>query len=144
MKIKDCMTPQVALCSPGEPISDVARRMAEHDTGVIPVSEGDRLVGMITDRDIAIRAVAAGLSPQTPVRTVMTAEVRYCYEDDSVNDVLDNMGDLQVRRLPVLNRDKRLIGIVSLSDLARDQSANAAHALHRIAQETGRHSQTLQ
>lgn len=144
MKIKDCMTPQVALCSPGDAIRTVAAQMAETDTGVIPVSDGDRLVGMITDRDIAIRAVGRGLAPSTPVSKVMTAEVRYCYEDDTVDDVLDNMGELQVRRLPVLSREKRLVGIVSLSDLARDRTANAAQALRRIAQETGRHSQTLQ
>ena len=144
MKIRDCMSPQVTLCSPGDTIRDVARRMAETDTGIIPVSEGDRLVGMITDRDITIRAVGKGLPPKTPVKDVMTTEVRYCYEDDSMDDVLDNMGELQVRRLPVLNRDKRLVGIVSLSDLARDRAANTAQALRRIAEETGRHSQTLQ
>lgn len=144
MKIRDCMSPQVTLCSPGDAIRDVARRMAEADTGIIPVSEGDRLVGMITDRDIAIRAVARGLPPKTPVKDVMSTEVRYCYDDDTIDDVLDNMGELQVRRLPVLNREKRLVGIISLSDLARDRGANTALALRRIAEETGRHSQILQ
>jgi len=137
------MSPQVTLCAPGDAIRDAARLMAEADTGIIPVSEGDRLVGMITDRDIAIRAVGTGLPPDTAVRKVMSEEVRYCYDDDNIDDVLANMGELQVRRLPVLNREKRLVGIVSLSDLAGERSGNTAKALKQIAEETGRHTQVL-
>ncbi|TGS81019.1 CBS domain-containing protein, partial [Mesorhizobium sp. M2D.F.Ca.ET.178.01.1.1] len=89
------------------------------DAGVMPVGENDRLVGMITDRDMVIRGIALGKGPDTKVRDVMSQEVRYCFDDEDVDHVLANMGDLQVRRLPVLNRDKRLVGIISLGDLAR-------------------------
>jgi CBS domain-containing protein len=92
--------------------------MAESDMGVLPVGENDRLVGMITDRDIAIRAVAAGKGPDTVVRDVMTEDMKYCFEDDEIGDVAANMAALQVRRLPVLSRQKRLVGIVSLGDIA--------------------------
>ena len=90
------------------------------------MGENDRLVGMITDRDIAVRGVAAGMGPQAKVGDVMNLEVKYCFEDQEVDEVLRNMGELQVRRLPVLNRDKRLVGIVSLSDLATNGEARRA------------------
>jgi CBS domain-containing protein len=92
--------------------------MAEIEAGALPVGEDDRLVGMLTDRDITVRAVAAGLGPDCPVREVMTHDVKYVYEDETIDDLARNIATLQVRRLPVLNRDKRLVGIVSLSDLA--------------------------
>ena len=117
MRVSDCMTRSVEITSPQETICDAAKMMADCDAGALPVGENDRLVGVITDRDIAIRAVAEGKGPDAKVSEVMSAEVRYCYEDDDVNEVMRNMGDLQVRRLPVLSRDKRLVGIVSLSDL---------------------------
>ncbi|MFL5201572.1 MAG: CBS domain-containing protein, partial [Microvirga sp.] len=114
MRVAEVMTRDVRLIEPNQTIRDAARLMAEMDAGVMPVREGDRLVGMITDRDIAVRAVAQGRGPDTPVREVMTDEVKYCYEDDDTNDVARNMADIQVRRLPVLTRDKRLVGIISL------------------------------
>ena len=86
--------------------------------GSLPVGDGDRLVGMVTDRDIAIRAVARGMGAETPVREVMTQDIRYCYEDEDVDHVARNMAELEVRRLPVVNRDKRLVGFVSLADFA--------------------------
>jgi CBS domain-containing protein len=92
--------------------------MAEIDAGILPVREGDRLVGMITDRAIAIRTVSTGRGPQTPIRDVMNAEVKYCYEDEDLDRVTHNIADIQVRRLQVLNRDKRLVGIISLGDVA--------------------------
>jgi CBS domain-containing protein len=118
--------------------------MADCDSGVLPVGENDRLVGVITDRDIAVRGVAEGKSPDTKIRDVMSPDVRYCYEDEDITAVLRNMGDLQVRRLPVLSRDKRLVGIVSLSDLATANglAAPAGEALCDIARPGGEHSQT--
>jgi CBS domain-containing protein len=109
----------------------------------MPVREGDRLVGMITDRDIAVRAVAEGKGPDTPIREVMTQDVKYCYDDDDTNDVARNMADIQVRRLPVLTRDKRLVGIVSLGDMATSNgSGRVGEAVAGISQPGGQHSQS--
>lgn len=143
MRVNECMTREVTIANPQDTICDAATMMADCDAGVLPVGEHDRLVGVITDRDIAVRAVGGGKGPEAKIRDVMTSEVRYCFEDDDIDDVLRNMGDLQVRRLPVLNRDKRLVGIVSLSDLASSgASANAGKALTDIARPGGEHSQT--
>jgi len=101
------------------------------DAGSIPVTEGDRLIGMITDRDIALRAVAEGRSPNTPVRDVMTDDIKYCFEDDDVAQVAQNMAELQVRRLPVVNRDKRLVGIVALSNVAQCGNKKATSEMLR-------------
>ena len=115
--------------------------MAEIDAGALPVAEIDRLVGMITDRDIALRAVAQGRGPETRVDQVMTREVLYCFEDQEADDVLRNMGDLKVRRLPVVDREKQLIGIVSLSDMTTGGARPpAAEALQQIATPGGPHS----
>ena len=117
--------------------------MAEIDAGILPVREGDRLVGMITDRDIALRAVAAGKGPRTPIREIMSPEVKYCYEDEDLDRVTHNMAHIQVRRLPVLNRDKRLVGIISLGDVAVIQDAHYAQtALIGISEPGGPHSQS--
>jgi CBS domain-containing protein len=143
MKIREIMSGNVRLASPDETIQKAAQTMAEADTGFLPIGEGDRLVGMITDRDIAIRAVAKALDPQqTRVRDVMSAEVRYCYDDEDVNHVVQNMAELQVRRLPVLNRDKRLVGIVSVGDIATsDKPVKVGAAMRGIAQPGGAHNQ---
>src|SRR5437763_5597560 len=115
MAVSEGMTREVRVASPGQSIRDVAKIMAEIDAGSLPVGENDRLVGMITDRDIAIRAVALGKGPETAVREVMSADqVLYCYEDEELDKVAKNMGEVQVRRLPVVNREKRLVGILSL------------------------------
>ena len=133
----------VRVIEPTQTIREAARLMAELDAGIMPVREGDRLVGMITDRDIAVRAVAEGKGPDTPIREVMTQDVKYCYEDDDTEDVARNMSDIQVRRLPVLTRDKRLVGIISLGDLAvSDASGRAGEAVAGISQPGGQHSQT--
>ena len=143
MQIREAMSNDVQMVNPDQPIREAARIMAAIDAGIIPVQENDRLVGMITDRDIAIRAVAAGLSPDTPVRKVMTQEVRYCFEEDDLDAVSGNMADMKVRRLPVLNADKRLVGIVSLGDIAVvDGPDNAGPALCGISEPGGMHSQT--
>jgi CBS domain-containing protein len=142
MRVSECMTRDVTIASPQETICDAAKMMVDCDSGVLPVGENDRLIGVITDRDIAVRGVAEGKPPSTQIRDVMSAEIRYCYEDDDVAAVLRNMGKLQVRRLPVLSRDKRLVGIVSLSDLANGAAAPAGEALSDIARPGGEHSQT--
>ena len=144
MKVNEVMTRDVKLVSPEQSICDAAKTMAECDAGALPVGEGDRLVGVITDRDIAIRAVAEDKGPDTPVAEVMTPQVLYCFEDESIDHVAQNMGEQQVRRLPVLNRDKRLVGIVSLGDLSRNAKPNTAgKAVAAISQPGGEHSQSL-
>src|SRR5690606_15169161 len=116
--------------------------MVRLDAGAMPVGDNERLIGMITDRDIAVRAVATGMGPDAKIRDVMSTEVKYCFEDEEIEDVLENMGDLQVRRLPVLNRDKRLVGIVSLGDLAANgETEEAGAALSNISMPGGEHSQ---
>ncbi|MER9407186.1 CBS domain-containing protein [Mesorhizobium caraganae] len=143
MKVGNCMTRDVQVANPEQSIRDVAQMMGKLDAGVMPVGDKDRLVGMITDRDIAIRGVALGKGPDAKVRDVMSAEVKYCFDDEEIDDVLENMGDLQVRRLPVLNRDKRLVGIISLGDLATNgEATEAAVALSGISMPGGEHSQT--
>jgi CBS domain-containing protein len=126
MRVSDAMTRDVRIANPGQSIREAARLMAEIDAGAMPVSDGDRLVGMITDRDIAIRAVAAGKGPDTPVRDIMSQDVKYCFDDEELDHVAKNMADIQVRRLPVVNRDKRLVGIVSLGDVALTEGEHAA------------------
>ena len=123
MKVADAMTRDVRVANPDQSIREAAEMMAELDAGALPVGEQDRLVGMITDRDIAIRAVAEGKSPDTRIRDVMTGDVKYCFDDDEVDDVARNMADIQVRRLPVVNRDNRLVGIVAIADLAAAEDA---------------------
>ena len=144
MKVSEVMSRKVEIASPDDSIQRAAQMMARIDSGFLPVGEGDRLVGMVTDRDIAIRGVGEGRNPSdTTVNEVMTREVKYCFEDDDVNRVAENMAQLQVRRLPVLTREKRLIGIISLGDIARDhEPGQAGSALHHISQKGGQHTQT--
>jgi CBS domain-containing protein len=111
--------------------------------GVLPVGENDQLIGMITDRDIAIRGIAEGKGPKAKVRDVMTDDVKYCFEDQELEEVTRNMADIQVRRLPVLNRDKRLVGILSLGDIAGSPDGKGAgDALRGISRPGGEHTQT--
>lgn len=123
MHVSEIMTPDVRIAEPDMTIREAASIMASIDAGFMPVGDNDRLVGTITDRDIAIRAVAEGKGPDTKVREVMTKDVKYCFEDEDIADVARNMADIQVRRLPVLNRDKRLVGVLSLGDMAVDEDA---------------------
>jgi len=135
MQVNEAMSSDVKIASPNQSIRDAAKMMAELDAGVLPVGENDKLVGMITDRDIAVRAVAAGKPPTTKVREVMSSEVKYCFEDDDLDDVAENMADIKVRRLPVLNREKRLVGIVSLGDIATEpRAANLREVGEAIAE----------
>ena len=142
MRVSEAMTRDVRVANPGQSIRDVAKIMAEIDAGSMPVGENDRLVGMITDRDIAIRAVAQGKGPDTPVRDVMSKDVKYCFEDEDLEHVAKNMGDIQVRRLPVVNRDKRLVGIVSLGDVAqKEDKRTSGKAIAGVSQRGGQHQQ---
>src|SRR6266508_1665029 len=142
MRVREAMTHEVFIARPEQTILEAARAMSEIDIGALPVGENDRLVGMITDRDIAVRAVGRNRGPLTRVRDVMTREVKFCYDDEDADHVARNMADLQVRRLPVVDRDKRLVGILALSDLVIQAGARpAAQALEGISQPGGRHSQ---
>ena len=137
------MTRDVTLLNPDQTICVAASLMAEIDAGALPVGENDRLVGMITDRDIVIRAVAQGKSADTKVADVMSKEVLYCFDTDEIDDVARNMGKARVRRLPVVNRDKRLVGIVSLGDVARnDDATNIGQTVTRVSTPGGKHDQT--
>jgi CBS domain-containing protein len=118
MKISEVMTrDKIHVASPDQTIADAAALMVEADIGSLPVGDNDRLVGMLTDRDIVARAVAQGLGTDTPVRAVMTEQIKYCYDDQDISDVAQNMADLKVRRLPVVDRNKRLVGFVALSNI---------------------------
>jgi CBS domain-containing protein len=123
--VKKLMSGGVRTISPDQTIRDAAVAMADADVGSLPVGENDRLIGMITDRDIVLRAVAAGRGADTPVREVMTDNIKYCFDDEPINEVAKNMGNLGVRRLPVINRDKRLVGIISLSNIASADDGSA-------------------
>src|SRR5690348_6224788 len=119
MRLRDVMTPRVECVGPDDTIQTAARTMRDLDVGTVPVCDRDRLAGMLTDRDIAIRAVAEGHDPGAcRVRDVMTPDVVYCFEDQSVEEAERLMREQQIRRLVVLDRDKRMVGIVSLGDLA--------------------------
>ena len=137
-RILDVMTPEVAITRATDTIEAAAQTMAAIDAGVLPVSQDDRLVGMITDRDIAVRCVAGGLDPKsTPVSEVMSGDIKYCFADQDVDHIVGNMAELQLRRLPVLDRSKRLVGIVSLGDIA------AAHQPGKIGEALGAISRPL-
>lgn len=144
MKVSECMTRDPIVANPDQTICEAAQLMCDCDSGSLPVGENDRLVGMITDRDITVRAVAKNLGPDTPVREVMSEEVLYCFEDDDIKDVAGNMGDQQVRRLPVLTREKRLVGIISLGDLAKGAPPKTAgQTVAEITRPGGKHDQTM-
>jgi len=143
MRVADVMTRSVFIVNPDETIQEAAMAMAGIDAGILPVANDDRLVGMITDRDIAVRGVAEGKGPDTKVHDVMTKDIRYCFDDQDIEDVIHNMGDIQVRRLPVVSRDKRLVGILSLADIAMTASnGEAGEALGKISRPGGDHTQT--
>jgi CBS domain-containing protein len=144
LRASEKMTRDPRMVSPDDSIREVARVMAEIDAGAVPVvGQGGRLLGMVTDRDIALRAVARGKGPDTPVREVMTPEVECCFEDDDLQRVARAMGEQQVRRLPVLSRDgRRLVGILSLGDIAIGEGPRpAGEALAGVSRPGGAHSQ---
>ncbi|GAB3445454.1 CBS domain-containing protein [Massilia solisilvae] len=133
--IQDVMTRDVRTISPQDNVQRAAQMMDELNVGAIPVCDGDKLVGMITDRDITVRSTAAGQAPQsTRVADVMSTDVRTCTSNQTVDEVLGQMGDVQIRRVPVLDEQShRMIGIVSLGDMATKHSAGIDHALDEIS-----------
>jgi CBS domain-containing protein len=133
--IQDVMTRGVRTISPDESVRRAAQLMDELNIGAIPVCDGQRLVGMITDRDITVRSTAAGQAPdQTRVGDVMSTDVRTCHAHQAVDEVLDEMGDVQIRRVPVIDQQThQLVGIVSLGDMATRHSAGIDHALDEIS-----------
>jgi len=143
--VADVMSREVKLVGPDDNVRQAAQIMREADTGILPVAEGDRLIGMLTDRDVTVRLVAEGRDPgQTKVRDVMTADIRYVFEDEDLEHVAENMAEQQVRRLPVMNRQKRLVGLVSLGDMAKGRrSPLAGRALSGIARQGGQHTGAL-
>ncbi|KXF78453.1 inosine-5-monophosphate dehydrogenase [Paramesorhizobium deserti] len=135
MQVQEIMTHGADVIDPNTTIRDAARRMRADNVGALPVGENDRLVGMVTDRDIAMRAVAEDRpAGNTSVREVMSEHVYYCFEDQDVDEVAEYMAEHQVRRLPILNRNKRLVGIVSLADFARSGMDAVKAALSGISQ----------
>ena len=137
MKINEIITPAPEVIRPDALLIDAAQKMKSLDVGMLPVCDGERLVGVITDRDITVRGVALGRDPQTTrVDLVMTPQIIYCFDDEDVKDVAKTMEEKQVRRLPVLNRAKRLVGIVSLGDLAvrTGKEKLAGEVLERVSE----------
>lgn len=121
MKLRDVMTKGVEVVHPDSPLQEAAQKMRSLDVGSIPVCDGERVLGMLTDRDITIRATAEGRDPTTTrAREIMTPKIVYCFDDEEIEEAHRLMSEKQIRRLPVLNREKRLVGIVSLGDLAVD------------------------
>jgi CBS domain-containing protein len=142
MKVSDVMTRDVKTIRPDQTAQEAASFMLSADAGSIPVTDGERLVGMITDRDIAVRGIAKGYGPDTPVRDLMTDDLVIVRIDDNVADVATKMSEAQVRRLPVIDEDNRLCGIVSLGDLSRESDKDTAtQALEGVTQKGGQHQQ---
>ena len=142
MKVSEVMTREVQTVQPDQTAQEAARFMLSADAGSIPVTEGERLIGMITDRDITVRGIAKGHGPDTPVRELMSDEVICAREDENVEDAATKMSEAQVRRLPVIDSDNRLCGIVSLGDLARESGDESAHqVLEGVSQPGGQHQQ---
>ncbi len=134
MKVRDIMSRDVQVARPGDSIQNVAGRMAAGDFGFMPVAEGDQLVGTVTDRDLVVRALAGGAGVDTPVSEAMTTTVEWRRDDEDLKDVLKCMSDKQIRRLPILDNDNRLVGVVSLGDLSiRVKEKYAGEALEDIS-----------
>jgi CBS domain-containing protein len=142
MKIRDVMTRDVQTVRPDQTAREAASFMLSADAGSIPVTDGDRLIGMITDRDIAVRGVAEGHGPDTPVRELMTNDIVCARLDDDTDDVASRMSEAQVRRLPVIDEQEKLCGIVSLGDLSQEGANDAAEqALEGVTAPGGQHQQ---
>ncbi len=144
MKITEVMTPNPEIVTREQPIQEAARRMLDADTGALPVGDGDRLVGMVTDRDIAVRAVAEGRGPETPVGEVMSEKLLFAWDDQDVNEVAIQMSDAQVRRMPILSREgETLVGMVSIGDLVQANQGEAAGvAVAGVTEPGGEHNQS--
>jgi CBS domain-containing protein len=137
MQVQEIMTHGAEVIDPNTTIRDAARKMRADNIGAFPVGENDRLIGMVTDRDIVVRAVAENRSAgNTAVREVMSERVYYCFENDDVEDAARLMAEHQIRRVPVVNRDKRLVGVITLADLGRSGVSAAMKALGGVSEPT--------
>ncbi len=142
--VSDIMTRGVRTLAPTDPVRRAAQNMDELNVGSIPVCDGKKLVGMVTDRDITLRGVAAGLDLEaTPLSDIMSKDVQWCYEDQALAEVMATMAESQIRRLPVVNRDKHLVGIFSLGDIAtKTDSSTVASVLQDISEPSGSEATT--
>lgn len=143
MKVSECMSRELRVTTPDDSIQDAAVAMAEGDLGFLPVAIDQQLVGIVTDRDIAIRGIGKGCGPETAVMEVMSREVRFCTAEQEAAEVLETMSDYQVRRLPVVDKNRKLVGIVSLTDLALAEAPRTGEALVEIGRPSAQHSQSL-
>src|SRR5581483_11479218 len=135
MQVSDVMSRDVVVVSPDDSLRQAAYRMDEFNVGALPVCDGERLVGIVSDRDMVVRCTPAGASPdRTPVADAMTDEVCWCFEDDPVEEVEEAMARMQIRRMPVVDGHKRLVGMVSLGDLATDRAAGSGDTLRAISE----------
>lgn len=142
MKVSEVMTRDVQTVRPDQTAREAANFMLNADAGSIPVTEGDRLIGMITDRDIAVRGIAKGNGPDTPVRDLMSNDIVCARDNDDIEEVATKMSQAQVRRLPVIDEQERLCGIVSIGDLSREtDDQTASQALEGVSQPGGQHQQ---
>ena len=138
MKIAEIMTPEVVLANPTMTVREAASKMREDHVGALPVGEDDRLAGVITDRDICVRCVAEGADPSAAtIRESMSDDVFYCFEEEEDVRAAELMAEHQVHRLPVLNAEKRLVGMVALADLARGEADSVRRAVEGVSKNTG-------
>lgn len=137
MQVKEIMTSDVRMAEPEMSLTDAAVIMRDQDIGVVPVQQNDRLVGMVTDRDIVVRGLANGGGSKVAVKDVMSPKILYCYDDQTLDEAATYMGDNQVRRLPVVNRDKRLVGMVSIGDMSvGGDTQQAGQVLEQVSRPT--------
>ena len=142
MRISDIMTRDVQVARPEDTLRDAAETMARIDAGSLPVCDGRRLLGIVTDRDIVVRGLAKGLGADSSITQVMTEGVEYCFDDDDLVEVSDKMAASQIRRIPVVDRDRNLVGIVSLGDVAREaRPAESGDVLEEVSQPGGNNLQ---
>lgn len=147
MLVKECMTTNVSLGAPNMTMLEAAKKMRDGDFGILPIQENEKLVGMVTDRDIAVRGVAEGRDPNLlKTHEIMSQKVLYCFDDQDIDEVALNLGENQVRRLPVVNREKKLVGILSICDLAKSQldPTRLEDTLCRIVKNNHANSQSVQ
>lgn len=135
MKVKECMSTDCQYVPMDTTLRQAAKIMRDEDVGFLPVVQNDKMIGTVTDRDIVVRCVADGCDPETEVvRNAMTEKTLYCYDDQTIEDVAENMGEMQVRRLPVVNRQKRLVGVISLGDISQASTKESGEAVRSITQ----------
>lgn len=139
MRVSEAMSRDVEVARPQDTIQNIARRMADLDIGALPVCDGRLLKGMVTDRDIVVRGLAEGRGGDTPVSAVMTPDLEYVFDDEDLGEAADKMAEAQVRRLPVVDRDKRLVGILALADLTgKVRERTAGQTLEEISEPSRR------